>query len=372
MRPLPAATVMGVPGDLRALAASGLLTGRELARVPVDSWLPADPDRPRTSRSASSSPPGWAGPSSTGWSSRCSAGSTRAAPTSCRWRPPCRSSPARAAGALAARRRAGQPGGLRRRRAGRRGVRGLRGRRRPAAGRGRPGVRRRDPHRGHGPRAAPGPRPAGGWWSARPARRRRCWPTRWCSPCRPPPPRGCCARTRPRPRPSSRRCATRRWPSSRSPSRSAAFRQVPTGSGFLVPPVDGRSVKAVTFTVARSGAGTPSGAGPGASSGPRSAATGTSGAAARRRRPGRPGPGRPHRRPRGHRPRRWTPGSPGGAAGCRSTRSATGAGSRGSRRPRWRSPGSRCAARRTTASGCRPASHPGEQAAGRGAATMGQ
>ena len=40
MHPLPRATVMGVPGDLRALATSGLLTGRELARVPVDSWLP--------------------------------------------------------------------------------------------------------------------------------------------------------------------------------------------------------------------------------------------------------------------------------------------------------------------------------------------
>jgi oxygen-dependent protoporphyrinogen oxidase len=40
MHPMPGATVMGVPSDLRSLAASGLLTGRELARVPVDSWLP--------------------------------------------------------------------------------------------------------------------------------------------------------------------------------------------------------------------------------------------------------------------------------------------------------------------------------------------
>ncbi len=40
MSPLPRATVMGVPSDLRALAATGLLTARELARVPVDSWLP--------------------------------------------------------------------------------------------------------------------------------------------------------------------------------------------------------------------------------------------------------------------------------------------------------------------------------------------
>ncbi len=40
MHALPRATVMGVPSDLRALAASGLLTARELARVPMDSWLP--------------------------------------------------------------------------------------------------------------------------------------------------------------------------------------------------------------------------------------------------------------------------------------------------------------------------------------------
>jgi oxygen-dependent protoporphyrinogen oxidase len=40
MHALPRATVMGVPSDLRSLASSGLLTARELARVPVDSWLP--------------------------------------------------------------------------------------------------------------------------------------------------------------------------------------------------------------------------------------------------------------------------------------------------------------------------------------------
>ena len=40
MRVLPGSIVMGVPSDLRALATSGLLTGRELSRVPVDSWLP--------------------------------------------------------------------------------------------------------------------------------------------------------------------------------------------------------------------------------------------------------------------------------------------------------------------------------------------
>lgn len=39
--PIPAGTLMGVPTDLRALAASGLLTPWELARVPLDAWLPA-------------------------------------------------------------------------------------------------------------------------------------------------------------------------------------------------------------------------------------------------------------------------------------------------------------------------------------------
>lgn len=40
IRPLPAGTMMGVPTDLRALASSGLLTARELARIPLDAWLP--------------------------------------------------------------------------------------------------------------------------------------------------------------------------------------------------------------------------------------------------------------------------------------------------------------------------------------------
>jgi oxygen-dependent protoporphyrinogen oxidase len=40
MHPVPTGTVMGIPTDLRALARTRLLTARELARVPVDSWLP--------------------------------------------------------------------------------------------------------------------------------------------------------------------------------------------------------------------------------------------------------------------------------------------------------------------------------------------
>ena len=40
LRPMPRHTVMGVPTDLRSLAATGLLTPLELARIPLDDWLP--------------------------------------------------------------------------------------------------------------------------------------------------------------------------------------------------------------------------------------------------------------------------------------------------------------------------------------------
>ncbi len=40
MRPLPPGTLMGIPSDLRQLAGTGLLTSRELARIPLDAWLP--------------------------------------------------------------------------------------------------------------------------------------------------------------------------------------------------------------------------------------------------------------------------------------------------------------------------------------------
>jgi protoporphyrinogen/coproporphyrinogen III oxidase len=43
LHPMPAATVMGIPTDLRALAASGLLSPIELARIPLDAWLPRTP-----------------------------------------------------------------------------------------------------------------------------------------------------------------------------------------------------------------------------------------------------------------------------------------------------------------------------------------
>ncbi len=43
LHPMPAGTVMGVPTDLRRLAESGLLNPLELARVPLDTWLPRTP-----------------------------------------------------------------------------------------------------------------------------------------------------------------------------------------------------------------------------------------------------------------------------------------------------------------------------------------
>jgi len=40
LRRMPQQTVMGVPTDLRSLAATGLLSPAELARIPLDEWLP--------------------------------------------------------------------------------------------------------------------------------------------------------------------------------------------------------------------------------------------------------------------------------------------------------------------------------------------
>ncbi len=91
MRPLPRADRDGGP-ERPAHA------GRQRAARPAASWPGCrstrgcrGPGSATTSRSAGSSPPGWAGRSSTGWSSRCSAVSTPGAPTSCRWRRRCRS-----------------------------------------------------------------------------------------------------------------------------------------------------------------------------------------------------------------------------------------------------------------------------------------
>ena len=202
MLPLPRATVMGVPSDLRSLAASGLLTGRELSRVPVDSWLP----RTRTGDDVSvgryvAARMGRAVVDRLVEPLLGGVYAGRADDLSLEATLP-QLGAARPAGALAAGRGPGQPGRRRRRVAGRRRVRCPPRRGRAAAGRGRPPVRRHGPHRRHRARAAAGPRTAGGSSSGRPARPRRCSPTPWCwpSPRRRPP--GCCARTRRQRRPS--------------------------------------------------------------------------------------------------------------------------------------------------------------------------
>ncbi len=45
LRPLPSGQLMGIPGDLRALAASGVLSLPALARIPLDHLLPRTPVR---------------------------------------------------------------------------------------------------------------------------------------------------------------------------------------------------------------------------------------------------------------------------------------------------------------------------------------
>ena len=129
-------------------------------------------------------------------------------------------------------------------------------------------------------------------------------------------------------------------------------------SGFLVPPVDGRAIKASTFSFAKWGwvreAGAAARAGAPAHLA-RPARRGGDPAAHRRRAgrglAGRPGRGRRARRRPG---RRATCSA--GAAGCRSTPSATSTGSPGSAPRSPTCPAWRSAARRTTASGSRRSS----------------
>ena len=81
LRPLPR-TLFGAPLDLDALAATGVLSDDGLARARARDG-PAAGGR-ATCRSPSCSGRGWATRWSTGWRSRCSAGSTPAMPTICR------------------------------------------------------------------------------------------------------------------------------------------------------------------------------------------------------------------------------------------------------------------------------------------------
>ena len=91
---------------------------------------------------------------------------------------------------------------------------------------------------------------AGRGWRlvAAPCRRRwrRLWTrSSWPSPQRRP--RACWRRSRPRPRACLPRSLTRPWPSSTLALPRPGLPPLP-GSGFLVPPVDGRTIKAATFS----------------------------------------------------------------------------------------------------------------------------
>ena len=93
MRPLPRRQFMGVPADMDELAATGVVSADGIARARHEERARRR-QRP-TPRSPGTSARGWARRSSTGWSTRCSAASTPAAatsspsrPRSLRWPPP--------------------------------------------------------------------------------------------------------------------------------------------------------------------------------------------------------------------------------------------------------------------------------------------
>ena len=290
-------------------------------------------------------PPGWAARSSTGWSSRCSAACTPAAPTGSRCAPPCRScsqaaadersllAAARAvrAAAAAARRRgpvfAGSRGGV-----GRLPARAWPTRCRAAGRRSRPA---RPSASCAGPAARLGGR------RARPDAERCSTPTRSCSPCPAPAGRPAAAADVAGGRGRAGRDRVRVDGARHAglPGRDVA-RDLPEGSGFLVPPVDGRRSRPSTFSshkwrlaptrptptlVVAARLGRPARRGRRACSATtptrRAVAGATSAALGRSGRAGR------------------QPGSPAGAAACRSTPSATWTGSRGSAPPSATLPG---------------------------------
>ena len=91
LRPIPGGTLVGVPGDL-ARGGDGRRARRRTPTATAAGRCSA-PDAGRLGRAR------WSGPGSatrwsTGWSTRCSAGSTPAGPTTCPWPPPCRRWPA--------------------------------------------------------------------------------------------------------------------------------------------------------------------------------------------------------------------------------------------------------------------------------------
>ena len=242
LRPLPR-SVMGVPADVEQVAASGVLSaaGVERLRHETPGRVPRR-RRGRVGRRAGRDPARRRGRRPAG---RATARRRVRRPRAAALRPRDRA----AAGGLEQRGVAGRRRGAGRLGHARPGVRRHRGRSGPAAGRA--GRGSRGPHRRAGARAPAHRRPASRSSSGRPSRPRRCWPTRSCWP-----PRrhrrarllaDALARWRPPSWPGS---STRRWPSSRWPSAPRTCRPCP-GSGFLVPPVDGRTIKAATFSFAK-------------------------------------------------------------------------------------------------------------------------
>ena len=226
LRPMPKGHVMGVPGDLAPLAASGVLSDEGLARIAARHVAAAAPRSARTWRWASSSRRGSAARSWTGWSSRCSAACTRGMRTASRCGPRCPPS-SRLARARPLAHRGGPRADRRRPPSGRTGrcsrastaaSAGCRSRWPTPQGRGR---RRSVPTRPYG--SCGGPPTAG---PSSPTTR-RCGPTRscWRSP-RPPPP-GCWPPTPRPPPPSWPPSTTRPWRWSPWPSAARTWRRPP-------------------------------------------------------------------------------------------------------------------------------------------------
>ena len=339
-------TLLGVPLDLDATWRDRACSPTTASRGPRTRPCCPLADRRRVGRRAARAR-GSGTRSSTGWPSRCSAACTPVTPTTCRAAAaapqvvamlrehgsllaaaaalpppsaPPRCSPASSAGSAGCRCALAETGGVEVRTSAHRARARADGVRLPAD-------RRLDPRPGD-------------------ARDR----ARWCWPPRARPPPGCSPTSRRRRPRSSARSSTRRWRWSRSPCRPL---EVGDSSGFLVPPVDGRRIKASTYSF-------PSGAGSATASDLRilrasigrhreeaslqatdeelvahvvadlALATGQAIAA------------------------RSTPTSSAGAARCRSTPSATSTGWPGSGPRSPPCPGWRCAARRTTVSASRP------------------
>ena len=234
-------------------AASGVISAGRARPRSRRTRAAAPPRSARTSRSASTSPPGWAARSWTGWSNRCWAGCTRATRTASRCAPRCRSSsrrPARGRSLLERRARPLQAAARRRAAPAARSswasTAASAGCRSPSPTPAGPPAATSAPAR---PSAScAGRRTAGSAGSAPTAGDARA-PTPSCSPPPRRPPPGC---WRPSAPAAAAELAAVEYASHGAghhglPPR-ATWTRSPQGSGFLVPPVDGRTIKAATFS----------------------------------------------------------------------------------------------------------------------------